>query len=189
MARFGRGLICALTAHAPSELGLKRMVLRKPRKLQQPTSPSRVDAAKASPPASAPQTAPAPSRCSPNLSTPGSRASPATSIRSEPSSGGVLQRPAIPKPPSTSPALPVQPAGVLCEILNDDGSMARLPELMKFRAKHDSRSAPLRDLISFRRSREKLIEREEIINLPTDYGDFDLHLYRSLSMARTILRW
>ncbi|MEP6956901.1 MAG: bifunctional 3,4-dihydroxy-2-butanone-4-phosphate synthase/GTP cyclohydrolase II [Chthoniobacterales bacterium] len=73
----------------------------------------------------------------------------------------------------------LQSAGVLCEILHDDGTMARLPELMEFRKKHGLRICTIQSLIAYRRSREKLIEREQVVRLPTDYGDFDLHLYRS----------
>ncbi len=73
----------------------------------------------------------------------------------------------------------LQPAGVLCEILHDDGTMARLPELMEFRKKHGLRICTIQSLIAHRRVREKLIEREQIVAMPTDYGDFDLHLYRS----------
>ena len=73
----------------------------------------------------------------------------------------------------------LQPAGVLCEILHDDGTMARLPELMEFRKKHGLRICTIQSLIAYRRVREKLVEREQIVKMPTDYGDFDLHLYRS----------
>ena len=73
----------------------------------------------------------------------------------------------------------LQPAGVLCEILHDDGTMARLPELMEFRKKHGLRICTIQSLIAHRRIREKLVEREQVVKLPTDYGDFDLHLYRS----------
>jgi 3,4-dihydroxy 2-butanone 4-phosphate synthase/GTP cyclohydrolase II len=70
-------------------------------------------------------------------------------------------------------------AGVLCEILHDDGTMARLPELMEFRDKHGLRICTIQSLIAYRRKSEKLVELEEIVKMPTDYGDFDLHLYRS----------
>ena len=73
----------------------------------------------------------------------------------------------------------LQAAGVLCEILHDDGSMARLPELMEFRNKHGLRICTIQSLIAFRRKSEKLVELEQIVKMPTDYGDFDLHLYRS----------
>ena len=73
----------------------------------------------------------------------------------------------------------LQPAGVLCEILHDDGTMARLPELMEFRKKHGLRICTIQSLIAHRRVREKLVELEQIVKMPTDYGDFDLHLYRA----------
>src|SRR5947199_6288610 len=73
----------------------------------------------------------------------------------------------------------LQPAGVLCEILHEDGTMARLPELMEFRKKHGLRICTIQSLIAYRRKREKLVEREQVIHLPTDYGDFELHLYRA----------
>jgi len=72
-----------------------------------------------------------------------------------------------------------RPIGVICEIMNDDGSMARLPQLVKFARKHGLKICAIADLIQFRREREKLVERIEVVKLPTDYGDFDLYLYRS----------
>ena len=73
----------------------------------------------------------------------------------------------------------LHPSGVLAEIVNDDGSMARVPELMQFRAQHGLKFCTIQDLIAYRRKREKLVERVETIHLPTDYGDFQLHLYRN----------
>jgi 3,4-dihydroxy 2-butanone 4-phosphate synthase/GTP cyclohydrolase II len=58
--------------------------------------------------------------------------------------------------------------------------MARLPELMEFRKKHALRICTIQSLIAFRRLREKLVELEQVVKMPTDYGDFDLHLYRSV---------
>jgi 3,4-dihydroxy 2-butanone 4-phosphate synthase/GTP cyclohydrolase II len=72
-----------------------------------------------------------------------------------------------------------RPIGVICEIMSDDGSMARMAELVKFALKHRLKICSIADLIQFRREREKLVERVEVVKLPTDYGDFDLYLYRS----------
>jgi len=58
--------------------------------------------------------------------------------------------------------------------------MARLPDLKKFCKRHKLKICTIRDLIEYRRTREKLVEREQIIKMPTDYGDFDLHMYRSV---------
>ncbi len=72
------------------------------------------------------------------------------------------------------------PAGVICEIINDDGKMARLPDLIKFAKKHNLKICTIASLIEYRRKKEKLIERVEKIKLPTDFGEFDLYLYKSL---------
>jgi len=69
--------------------------------------------------------------------------------------------------------------GVICEIMSDDGSMARLAELIDFARKHDLKICTIEELIKYRRTREKLVEKMEVVKLPTEYGDFDLHLYRS----------
>jgi 3,4-dihydroxy 2-butanone 4-phosphate synthase / GTP cyclohydrolase II len=72
-----------------------------------------------------------------------------------------------------------RPVAVICEIMSDDGSMARLPELKEFARKHQLRICSIEELIHYRRTREKLIERIEMVKLPTEYGEFDLYLYRS----------
>ncbi len=73
-----------------------------------------------------------------------------------------------------------KPAGVICEILKDDGTMARVPDLMEFIKQHDLKIITIKELINYRRHREKLIEREIDIQLPTDFGDFKAVGYRSL---------
>ena len=74
----------------------------------------------------------------------------------------------------------LQPAGVICEIMNEDGTMARVPDLLVFVEKHNLKFITLKDLIAYRRQSEKLIERVESINLPTDYGDFRAFGYLSI---------
>lgn len=74
----------------------------------------------------------------------------------------------------------LEPAGVICEILNEDGTMARGPELAEFARGHDLHMVTIAELIQHRRDRERLIEKLEQIHLPTDSGDFDLHLFCSL---------
>ena len=71
------------------------------------------------------------------------------------------------------------PAGVICEIMNDDDTTARLPQLNEFRKKHNLKWCTVADLIEYRRRTEKLIERGETANLPTKYGDFKITAYRS----------
>jgi len=64
-------------------------------------------------------------------------------------------------------------------VLKDDGSMARLADLVKFARKHRLKLCTIEALIKYRRTREKLVQRLEVVQMPTDYGDFTLHLYRS----------
>ncbi|MBN2483145.1 MAG: bifunctional 3,4-dihydroxy-2-butanone-4-phosphate synthase/GTP cyclohydrolase II [Candidatus Omnitrophica bacterium] len=73
------------------------------------------------------------------------------------------------------------PAGVICEIINDDGTMARLPDLIRFSKKHNLKICTIAALIESRRTKEKLITHIESVRLPTDYGDFQLHLYESVT--------
>lgn len=70
-------------------------------------------------------------------------------------------------------------AGVICEIMNDDGTMARVPELMKFAGKFDLKVITIEDLISYRRQQDRLAERVSDTELPTKYGDFRALGYES----------
>lgn len=72
------------------------------------------------------------------------------------------------------------PAGVLCEIMGEDGRMARLPQLLSFAGKHHLKVCSLADIISYRWKKEKLVTREVITPLPTSYGDFKLIAYRTV---------
>ncbi len=72
------------------------------------------------------------------------------------------------------------PAGVLCEILNPDGTMARMPQLEQLAEQHDLAIVTIADLIRYRLSQEKLVKKVVVVDLPTDYGDFRLHLYHNL---------
>jgi len=71
------------------------------------------------------------------------------------------------------------PAGVICEIMNEDGSMARVPELIEYCLKHGLKMITIADLIDYRRRNEKLIECNTIVDLPTRYGSFRAHSYQS----------
>ena len=73
------------------------------------------------------------------------------------------------------------PAGVICEIMNEDGSMARVPELLKFCEKHNLKIASIAKLVEYRLQRESQIKRVESVNLPTDYGEFNLIGYQSIT--------
>ena len=71
------------------------------------------------------------------------------------------------------------PAGVICEILNEDGSMARLPQLKKVGEKYGIKLISVADLITYRRRHEKLVHQVAQAKLPTRYGNFTLHVYKS----------
>ena len=72
------------------------------------------------------------------------------------------------------------PAGVICEIIKEDGSMARLPDLIEFSRTHNLKICTIASLIEYRRRKEKLVKLVESIKLPTDFGEFSLYLYESL---------
>jgi 3,4-dihydroxy 2-butanone 4-phosphate synthase/GTP cyclohydrolase II len=74
----------------------------------------------------------------------------------------------------------LQPAGVLAEVVNDDGTMARLPELERFAAEHGLQLISIADLIRYRRHREKLVRRVSEARIPTRYGDFTAYVFESL---------
>jgi 3,4-dihydroxy 2-butanone 4-phosphate synthase/GTP cyclohydrolase II len=72
----------------------------------------------------------------------------------------------------------LSPAGVVCEIMNEDGTMARVPDLVEFCERHGLKLVTVADLIEYRRRTERLIERVVSVRLPTDYGDFQAVAYR-----------
>jgi 3,4-dihydroxy 2-butanone 4-phosphate synthase/GTP cyclohydrolase II len=181
MARYGRGLICVpTTSERLQQLGVERMV-RQNRESFKPTSRSALMPLTESPRASALPTALRQSASCPSpRRSPKTSSNPATSFPLRARPGGVLQRAG-----HTEAAVDLvqlagcRQIGVICEIMSDDGSMARLTELSRFARKHKLKICTIADLIHFRRTREKLIERVEVVKLPTEYGDFSLHLYRS----------
>lgn len=69
-------------------------------------------------------------------------------------------------------------AGVICEIMNDDGSMARVGQLGDYQKRHGLKACTIAQLIEYRRHSEKLVLREQTVKMPTDFGEFDCHLYR-----------
>ncbi len=74
----------------------------------------------------------------------------------------------------------LRPAGVICEIMKDDGTMARLPDLEKFAAEHGLKIITIRDLIAYRLRNECLVKREVETRLPTPWGEFRLYAYTNL---------
>ncbi len=74
-----------------------------------------------------------------------------------------------------------KPVGALVEVMNEDGSMARLPELLKIAERFNMKVVSIKDLIEYRIRTESLITKEEVVSMPTEYGDFMLHAYKQNS--------
>ena len=80
-----------------------------------------------------------------------------------------------------------EPAGVLVEIMNDDGTMARLPELKEIAKKFDLKIISIKDLIAYRLRTESLVEEEVHVHMPTKYGDFELYAFRQTNTGENHL--
>lgn len=74
----------------------------------------------------------------------------------------------------------LSPAGVICEIINDDGSMARVDDLIVFSKKNNIKIITIKDLIEYRLKQEHFVEKREIVNMPTHYGNFKLHSFKDI---------
>jgi 3,4-dihydroxy 2-butanone 4-phosphate synthase/GTP cyclohydrolase II len=181
MVRHARGLVCMpATAARLQQLGIERMV-RQNRESQKTDFQVSVDAAhgvttgiSAADRAATVRVLADPKAKASDLVQPGHM----FPLRAQP--GGVLQRAGHTEASVDLVTLAgCRPVAVICEIMNDNGTMARLPQLLKFAEKHKLKICTTEDLIEFRRAREKLVELVETVKMPTDYGDFNLHLYRS----------
>ena len=183
MARFGRGLVCVPTTEERlKQLGIERMVAQNRESFKTDFQVS-VDAARGiSTGISAADRAKTIQMMAAPTAVPEDMVQPGHIFPLRAKCGGVLQRAG-----HTEAAVDLvklagcRPIGVICEILRDDGSMARLPDLRKFARKHRLKLATIESLIEHRRTREKLIQSVEVVKMPTDYGDFNLHLYQSLT--------
>src|SRR5271156_5547298 len=181
MMRFGRGLICApITSERATRLGLNRMVLDNRESFKTDFTVS-VDATHGIATGISAEDRAKTIRLLANpKSLPGDLVQPGHIFPLRAKAGGVLQRSGHTEAAVDLARLAgLDPSGVLCEIVKDDGTMARLPDLLRFKKKHKLKLCTILDLIEHRRRREKLIELEQRVKLPTDYGTFDLLLYRA----------
>ena len=181
MARFGRGLVCVPVAEERAQqLGLNAMVQRN-RDTFSTNFTVTVDAASGiSTGISAPDRARTISLLASKTSTEEDLVQPGHIFPLIAKNGGVLRRAGHTEAAvDLAQMAGLDPSGVICEIMSDDGNMALLPELVKFAKEHDLKICTIESLIRYRQEREKLIEREQVIKMPTDFGNFDLHLYRS----------
>lgn len=181
MAKWGRGLVCVpTTLERLQQLGIERMVKQNRESFKTDFQVS-VDAAHGiGSGISAADRAETIRIMAEPTAVPNDLVQPGHVFPLRACAGGVLQRAG-----HTEAAVDLvklagcRPMGVICEIMSDDGTMARLPQLVKFAKKHKLKLCTIADLIQYRRTREKLVEKIEIVKMPTDYGDFMLHLYRS----------
>jgi len=185
MAKFGRGLICLpLTAEKCDSLGLYPQTVENTARFETAFTVS-IDAAEgvstgisAADRARTVQVAIADESRAGNLVRPGH----IFPLRAR--EGGVLVRAGQTEGAVDLARLAgLKPAGVICEIMNEDGTMARVPELLKFCEKHNLKIASIAKLIEYRLQRESQIKRIEHVNLPTDYGQFKLIAYESITSA------
>jgi 3,4-dihydroxy 2-butanone 4-phosphate synthase/GTP cyclohydrolase II len=182
MAKEGRGLIClSLTPERCEELGLELMAAKNESSFETPFTVS-IEAREgvttgisAADRSHTIQVAIDPSSAPRDLVQPGH----IFPLKSKP--GGVLERTG-----QTEAAVDLArlagliPAGVICEVMNDDGTMARIDDLVPYCEKHGLKIVTVADLIAYRRKHDKLVERVVDIQLPTGFGDFTAVGYRSL---------
>ena len=183
MARYGRGLICLpMTGELLDQLGIPLMVqdeensakfgtafcVQIEAKHGTTTGISAADRARTILAAIDPKTK------AEDLARPGHM----FPLRAQP--GGVLQRSGQTEAAVDLARLAgLQPAGVICEIMNEDGSMARIPQLEAFCREHGLRMVSVRDLIEYRMRHERLVRKVAEANLPTRHGAFKIHAYES----------
>ncbi len=180
MATHGRGLIClCLTEERCDELGLRPMTQNNETPYGTAFTVS-IEARRGSRPASRRRTARTRSRSrSTRARAPATSSSRATSSRCAPAPGGVLQRAGQTEAAVDLARLAgLNPAGVVCEIMNEDGSMARVPDLVPYCERHGIKMVTVADLIEYRRRTEKLVERMTAVRLPTAYGEFTAVAFR-----------
>jgi 3,4-dihydroxy 2-butanone 4-phosphate synthase / GTP cyclohydrolase II len=182
MAKEGRGLIClSLTPQRCDELGLDLMAAKNESPFDTPftvtieardgvtTGISAADRARTIQVAIDPQSSPR------DLVQPGH----IFPLKAKP--GGVLERTGQTEAAVDLARLAgLNPSGVICEVMNDDGTMARVPDLERYCARHGLKMISVADLIAYRRRHDKLVERVVTTRLPTAFGEFDVVGYRSL---------
>jgi 3,4-dihydroxy 2-butanone 4-phosphate synthase/GTP cyclohydrolase II len=182
MARYGRGLICvAMTRERLEELNVRSMVNRGSGDHFGTAFMESVDAVEG---VSTGISAPDRAKTIKILVKPGAQrrdlVSPGHVFPLQAKEGGVLRRAGHTEAAVDLARLAgLAPAGVICEIMKDNGEMARLPELRLFAVKHGLKIATIASLIEYRRREEHMVELERTVDMPTRYGLFKLKLYHS----------
>ena len=180
MAKYGRGLICLPTcSERLAELELYPMVASNTAQMQTAFTVT-IDAKEVTTGISAQERAYTIRKFVDPSATPSDFVRPGHIFPLEAKPGGVLRRAGHTEATVDLARMAgLYPAGVLCEILNEDGSMARVPELLEFAAQHQLKIITISDLIAYRRQTETLIRRVATADIPTAHGEFKLYAYES----------
>jgi len=180
MAKYGRGLICLPTcSERLAELELQPMVAANTAQMQTAFTVT-IDAKEVTTGISAQERAYTIQKFVDADAIPSDFVRPGHIFPLEAKPGGVLRRAGHTEATVDLARMAgLYPAGVLCEILNEDGTMARVPELMKFAAQHQLKIITISDLIAYRRQTETLIKRVATADIPTAHGEFKLYAYES----------
>lgn len=175
MAKFGRGLICMpVTGERLKKLGILSMVEKNTDNHQTAFTVS-IDAMETTTGISAQERAATIRKVLDPDATGDDFRRPGHMFPLEAKEGGVLRRAGHTEAAVDLPSMAgLYPAGVICEIMGEDGSMSRIPQLMEFVKEHDLKIITIADLISYRRKNESFISRVTQANLPTKYGDFKM---------------
>ena len=181
MAKYGRGLICiAMTGHRLDELNIPMMVQDNTSKFSSPFTVSVEAKHKVTTGISAQDRAATVKALIDPATKPQDLSRPGHMFPLRARDGGVLVRAGHTEAVvDLAKAAGLYPSGVICEILNEDGTMARVPQLEKMAAEHGIRMVSVAQIIAYRRRHERLIVRVAEAKLPTRYGDFHAIAYRS----------
>lgn len=181
MAKYGRGLICMpIVGERLKELDIYPMVSRNTDSHQTAFTVS-IDAAETTTGISAHERSDTIAKVLGKDTTPEDFKRPGHVFPLEAKDGGVLKRAG-----HTEAAVDLArmaglyPAGVICEIMNEDGTMARVPDLMDYVKEHDLKLITIADLIAYRREKEVYIKRVTKADMPTKYGDFEIVGYENI---------
>lgn len=180
MAKYGRGLIClTITEERVIELDLPQMVSQNTDEHGTAFTVS-IDAVETTTGISAPERALTIRKAVSPDAKPNDFKRPGHVFPLAAKKGGVLTRAGHTEASVDLARLAgLYPAGVICEIMNEDGTMARVPELMEFVKKHQLKIITIADLIAYRRKTERIIRRVAEANMPTKYGDFKIFGYEN----------
>ncbi|MDA0578282.1 MAG: GTP cyclohydrolase II [Verrucomicrobia bacterium] len=183
LSRHGRGLICVALPHERlAQLGLGRMAVKGNGDQFQTAFMESVDAVgpDVSTGISAADRAATVRKLMDPVAGPRDFASPGHMFPLEAMDGGVLRRPGHTEAAVDLTRLAgLKPGGVICEVLQEDGTMARLPQLHVFARAHGLRITSVAEIMAYRRRTETLVEFVRAVTLPTTWGDFQLRLYRA----------